>query len=207
MSSYPSSNYHPHISWFRQVLNVIGCLLVIPLYRAALVNTYYPATVELLLSVLLAEFCRFKNEGRRISFRESESQPRYKDDVEKSAALALEQQVASNCDTMAAVVGWREDPELWQRCLESYRTARGCKFLLAGVDGDDADDQEMVEVFKKVCRCSYGDVHIMHICVFCGMVHMLTTRSRRYTQSGQPSSRWMSLWARSQTPCAPESWP
>lgn len=141
---------HPQVSWFRQLLNFTGCLLFIPLYRAIFVNTYYPATVELLLSVLLAEFCRYRNEGRRITFREQESQVRYKDDVEKHAEQLLEGPAPSNCDTMASVVGWREDPELWERCLESYKTAIGCKFLLVGIDGHDADDQEMVEVFKKV---------------------------------------------------------
>lgn len=90
-----------------------------------------------------------------MAFRETESQPRYKDDIEKHAIQALDGQVASSCDTMASVVGWREDPELWQRCLESYKTARGCKFLLAGIDGHDADDQEMVEIFKKVCMYIY----------------------------------------------------
>ena len=37
---------------------------------------------------------------------------------------------------MAAIVGWREDPALYQRALESYRRARGCVFLLAGIDGE-----------------------------------------------------------------------
>lgn len=36
------------------------------------------------------------------------------------------------------------------RCLESYETTLGCKILLAGIDGNDAGDLEMVEVFKKV---------------------------------------------------------
>lgn len=169
MSSKMSSQYysHPHVPWYRQLLNLMGCLLIIPLYRASLVNTFYPSTFELLFSIVLAEFCRYKNAGRRTAFRELESQPtRYKDDVEKNAhhphGGVLEAQGgpgASSCDTVAFVVGWREDPVLWQKCLESYKTAVNCRFLIAGVDGHDADDQEMVDVFKKVCTYIHKYTH------------------------------------------------
>ncbi|KAJ4397285.1 hypothetical protein N0V93_001509 [Gnomoniopsis smithogilvyi] len=151
MSTRPSLYSHPHVSWLRQLVNLIGCILIFPLYRAAAVNTYYPATVDLLISILLAEYCRFKNESRRIAFREAETQPQYKDDIEKYAPTKhSEQPRISSCDTLAAIVGWREDPDLWARCLESYKTTQGCKFLLAGIDGNEPDDLEMVEVFKKV---------------------------------------------------------
>lgn len=151
MSLRASLHPHPHVSWFRQLLNLIGCFLIFPLYRAAAVNTWYPATVDLLISILLAEFCRFNNEGRRIAFSKGEAQPTiFKDDIEKHAPRVLNQRGASTCDTMAAIVGWREDPDLWARCLESYKLARGCKFVLAGIDGHDSDDQEMIRIFEKV---------------------------------------------------------
>lgn len=145
-SLYP----HPHVSWLRQLLNLIGCILIFPLYRSAAINTYYPATVDLLISILLAECCRFNNERRRIAYHDAEAQPRCKDDIEKHALKSSDQPKVSTCETLAAIVGWREDPGLWARCLESYKTTRGCKFLLAGIDGNDLDDREMVEVFKKV---------------------------------------------------------
>lgn len=145
-----SLNSHPHVSLFRQVLNFIGCLLIFPLYRAAAVNTYYPATVDLLISICLAEFCRFTNEGRRIALNKSKTQPREKDDVEKHAALGYNHPGAPTCEAMASIVGWREDPDLWERCLESYKTATGCKFVLVGIDGNDVDDKEMVDIFRKV---------------------------------------------------------
>lgn len=141
---------HPHVSWFRQSLNLIGCILIVPLYRAAAVNTWYPATVDLLISILLAEFCRFNNESRRIAYRDAEAQLRYKDDIEKNALKVADQPGGATCETLAAVVGWREDPNLWERCLESYKTARRCKFLLAGIDGNESDDLEMVDIFKQV---------------------------------------------------------
>lgn len=151
--THDASDPYRYVSWSRQLLNFIGCLLIVPCYRYFALNTYWPATIDLLLSILLAEYCRYRNEGRRIAFRRSESQPlRLKDDVEKHAlAYAPGAQAgASSCDSMAAIVGWREDPELWTKCLESYKTATGWRFLLAGIDGDDADDQDMVDIFKKV---------------------------------------------------------
>jgi hyaluronan synthase len=144
--------YQPRVHWSRQALNIAGCVVVFLLYRAAALNTYYPATVDLLISILLAEYCRFNNEGRRIAFRQAASHPGPKDkeDVEKQALAASYQREAESSEAIAAVVGWREDPALWARCLESYKTAVGCKFLLAGIDGHESDDTEMIDVFKKV---------------------------------------------------------
>lgn len=152
---------HPHTSWFRQLLNLLGCFLIFPLYRAAAVNTLWPATVDLLISICLAELCRFTNEGRRIAWRALEAQPRReKEDVEKGGFLGGLVGEGSSGDgvplvaeAMASIVGWREDPDLWERCLESYKEATGCRFVLVGIDGHDADDKEMVDIFKKVLYC------------------------------------------------------
>ncbi|CAN8101074.1 unnamed protein product [Discula destructiva] len=151
MSMRAELHHHPHVSWFRQLLNFLGCLLIIPVCRAFAVNTRYPATVDLLISIIFAECCRFNNERRRIAYREGATQAPYRDDIEKHALRFPDSQTGrASCETLAAVVGWREDPDLWARCLESYKTARGCKFVLAGIDGNDEDDREMVDVFKKV---------------------------------------------------------
>lgn len=164
---------HPHVPWLRQLLNFIGCLLIFPLYRAAAINTLWPATVDLLISISLAELCRFTNEGRRIAFREIGAQPRReKEDVEKgvggllgaqagssssspsmsssSSSVGYDQDGAPVAEAMASIVGWREDPDLWERCLESYKAATGCRFVLCGIDGHDTDDKEMVDIFQKV---------------------------------------------------------
>ena len=51
---------------------------------------------------------------------------------------------------LAAVVGYREEPGLFARALNSYKTCPSLRFLVVGVDGDDAEDMEMVEVFREV---------------------------------------------------------
>lgn len=142
--------YQPRIHRSRQALNLVGCVAIFLLYRAAAINTYYPATVDLLISILLAEYCRFNNEGRRIAFRQAVSNPKDKEDVEKHALAASARREAASSEAIVAIVGWREDPAIWARCLDSYKTAVGCKFLLAGIDGHDSDDEEMIDIFKEV---------------------------------------------------------
>ncbi|KAK8108885.1 hypothetical protein PG984_014686 [Apiospora sp. TS-2023a] len=151
---------HPKVSLLRQVVNVIGCLCIFPLYRAAGVNTRYPATVDLLISIFFAEYCRFTNEGRRIALSERKLASSRKepdllldggdvDDEEATLGLAPSEPAGPSDDAVAMIVGWREDPELWRRCLESYKTATGWAFLIVGIDGDEPDDQEMINVFQE----------------------------------------------------------
>lgn len=160
---------HPHTSWARQFLNLLGCLLLLPLFHAATVYTRWPATVDLCLAVGLAELCRFANDRRRAAWREAGAPPRREkeedDDVEWKGASGTTTTIravgdndsssdnALAAEAMASIVGWREDPALWRRCLESYKHAAGCRFVLVGIDGHNADDKEMVDVFQKVRVC------------------------------------------------------
>ncbi|KAK7987414.1 hypothetical protein PG989_007729 [Apiospora arundinis] len=161
---------HPKVSLLRQALNVLGCMCIFPLYRAAGVNTRYPATVDLLISIFFAEYCRFTNEGRRIALsseREAAASSSEKGrdlrllddygggagdrdhDDESTIGLAPPEPASPSGDAIATIVGWREDPGLWRRCLESYKTASGWAFLIVGIDGDEPDDQEMIGVFRE----------------------------------------------------------
>ncbi|KAL1858039.1 hypothetical protein Daus18300_010151 [Diaporthe australafricana] len=51
---------------------------------------------------------------------------------------------------VGCVVGWREDEELYARCLESLISTPSCTAIVAGVDGDEVEDERMVEVFQKI---------------------------------------------------------
>lgn len=53
---------------------------------------------------------------------------------------------------VGCVVGWREDEELYARCLESIISTPSCTAIVAGIDGDEVEDERMVEVFQKVSR-------------------------------------------------------
>ncbi|KAL1851677.1 hypothetical protein Daus18300_012486 [Diaporthe australafricana] len=116
----------------------------------------------MLLTIILAELNRFVNQRRREKLHElknqDESPIREKQDWLKWE-LNVEKAVP-RLDCMAAVVGWREDPDLFSRALESYKTTEGCTFLLVGVDGDEIDDQDMVDLFKQTYPERSAVIHI-----------------------------------------------
>lgn len=144
----------PHVSLFRKLLNILGCIVLLPLYSAVAIHCKWPITLDLVVTIGLAELNRYVNEGRRRAFYANESRPVLKEKVydEKQMILDVEllQPPAPRLDIMAAVVGWREDPSLFTRALESYKNAKGCAFVLVGIDGDEKDDEDMVDVFHHV---------------------------------------------------------
>lgn len=126
------------------------------------VSSHYPITLDMLLTIILAELNRFFNQQRREKLQalndQDESPVREKEDWLKWE-LNVEK-AAPRLDCMAAVVGWREDPDLFSRALESYKATEGCTFLLVGVDGDEAEDQDMVDVFNQAYPDRSAVIHI-----------------------------------------------
>lgn len=140
-----------HVSVLRKLLNVTGCLFIIPAFYLATVQSLYPMTMDMLINIILTECNRFTNEGRRISFYSAQNGSLRRDDGPGRGKDDLEmQKPASKLGCIAAIVGHREDPELFTRALESYKAARGYAFMIVGIDGDDAEDQDMTDVFNKV---------------------------------------------------------
>ena len=95
----------------------------------------------LMVRIYLAEQNRSHN-AKRLPIFESTQQ----DDPGK-------QSLHSN---IACVVGHREDPDLFERCLRSYvDIGYGC--LVVGIDGNDHQDKRMLQVFEKVASATlYG---------------------------------------------------
>ncbi|PBP23820.1 hyaluronan synthase [Diplocarpon rosae] len=52
----------------------------------------------------------------------------------------------------ASVVGWREDAELYRNCLQCFAEDPVCGPVIAGVDGDTAVDEEMVDIFMNASQ-------------------------------------------------------
>ncbi|KAF4122287.1 hypothetical protein GMORB2_7279 [Geosmithia morbida] len=162
----------PRVSPLRQLVNILGCIFCLPMCWAATVHCRWPVTLDFILTVTLTELNRYVNEGRRMALREpaggrplSPPSPMFKekmDDPEKGT-LAIETirpVGSSRLDCLASVVGWREDPDLFTRALESYKASKGCVFLLVGIDGDEAQDMEMVDVFNAVYPSNSATIHI-----------------------------------------------
>ncbi|KAF9886754.1 hypothetical protein FE257_011131 [Aspergillus nanangensis] len=135
----------PVVSRFRQFLNLLGCLFILPMYYVLTGFTRHPLTLDILLTIFAAEYNRFTNETRRRRLYNVDSSVK---DPEKAMQFLVNADMGPEC--MAAVVGYREDPELFARALESYRSTRECRFLLVGIDGDEVPDMEMVRVFQQV---------------------------------------------------------
>ncbi|KAF4343934.1 alfa-L-rhamnosidase [Fusarium beomiforme] len=118
--------------------------------------------MDLLITIILTEFNRFVNEGRRISFYSAKpvSPQRDSSGTIRANVEMHKPQTASKLDCLVAVVGYREDPKLFSRALESYKTARGHAFTVVGIDGDDEEDQDMVDVFDKVYPSESHKIYI-----------------------------------------------
>lgn len=193
-----------HTSWLRMLLHVAGCLLFTPVYWAFAIHCRYPVTLDLILTILLTELNRLVNEGRRLQFYEEDPEPMMPPQDEKSDdGLFDEKKVGfseteivlqSRLDSMAAVVGWREDPALFTRALESYKSATHCKFMLVGIDGDDVPDQDMVDVFNSVSH---------HGSYLKTPKPTNTSEPARYIPTSQRLSMFLSLLARWQNSSLP----
>ena len=51
---------------------------------------------------------------------------------------------------MASVVGYREEPNFFRKCLQSYLGSPGSELILVGIDGDHDGDFELVRIAEKV---------------------------------------------------------
>ncbi|KAJ5103313.1 hypothetical protein N7532_003842 [Penicillium argentinense] len=145
----------PEVSRFRQFLNLLGCLIVLPIYSVITGYTRHPLTLDILLTIFSAEYNRFMNENRR---RKLHGQPQKIQDLEKASLVSPNANRGPEC--MAAIVGYREDPELFARALESYKNISECRLVLVGVDGDDVPDMEMIRVFQNVFPKNSAVIHI-----------------------------------------------
>ena len=130
-------------SFTRQAFNAVLCVLtftIIFLYFRRYVYLF-PITFESIWQISLAEVNRRKN-VRRIRQLEHRLS---KNDVE---AGICEKELAVR--HLASVVGYREEPNLFHKCLQSYCRSPGLGLMLVGIDGDHDGDMEMVRIVEEV---------------------------------------------------------
>ncbi|GKZ30884.1 hyaluronan synthase 3 [Aspergillus brasiliensis] len=149
----PHSGISARVSLAEQAFNFLGCIVAGVIYFYSLMYPEQPLTFDMIANIILAEYCRWRNNQRR---RDAALQ-------EENGSLGLAEKGKSSeqrLDCVAAVVGYREEPTLWKRALESYAQAQNCRFLLACIDGDAEEDREMVEVFQDVCPETSALMHL-----------------------------------------------
>ncbi|KAH9893106.1 hyaluronan synthase [Xylariomycetidae sp. FL2044] len=154
------ANVEVSISFGQKCFNLVGCVLAAALYFYLLLYSNHLWSIDTSLSIFLAEYCGWSNDrNRKRTALLNENDPLA---LSEKAALDGGRGHASNrnLDCLAAVVGYREDPAIFTRALESYLQADNCRFVLASVDGDVEEDQEMINVFKKVF---VNDSAVLHL--------------------------------------------
>ncbi|THV51028.1 hypothetical protein BGAL_0126g00180 [Botrytis galanthina] len=138
-----------HRQIFNGILCVVTFFLIFRYFRRYV--TFAPITFESIWQISLAEINRSKNVERvkqleqKLSLQDAEKGVQTKDDV------------AAKC--IASVVGYREEANLWRRCLQSYHNSPGLEIMLIGIDGDHDGDMEMVSVAQEV----FPDLIKIHI--------------------------------------------
>lgn len=128
---------------WQQYLNAALCVvLTLAIFGFLRKNVYFfPITLEAIWQITLAETNRRKSKIRVRNIKRkldpSDAEKRFLD--EKPPVKFL-----------ASVVGYREDPAVFVKCLESFKGCAGQELLLVGIDGNEAQDVEMANVVRKV---------------------------------------------------------
>jgi hypothetical protein len=107
-------------------------LSVVIAFGLPVVLTYYHGIfkwLDFVIRTVLAEVNRYSNKSR--------------------LAARKPDQVKDIAQTVISIVGYREDPEVYEQALRSLSNA-GAAILIAGIDGDSKEDMSMVDVCNEV---------------------------------------------------------
>lgn len=128
----------------RQVLNAVLCLAIFAVVFLCFRQSIFifPITCESILQISLAEINRRKN-IRRIRLLEGKLSLTDEENGIKEKSESAVRYIAS-------MVGYREEPNLFRKCLQSYRGSPGLEIMMVGIDGDHDGDMEMVRITEEV---------------------------------------------------------
>lgn len=111
---------------------VITTALVLSIFVVAIVQQSV-FTFDFISRILLAEQNYYLNRWRR-----------------RTKTSAQDSSEHKPMPIIASVIGHREDPLVFKRCLSSYRDHLKAGILVVGVDGRNKDDMEMPTVYSQV---------------------------------------------------------
>jgi hyaluronan synthase len=155
-----------------QMLNTTLCFL-----GAAFVFVYFrrivyafPITIESVWQIGLAEV-NHRRSKRRVEFLEAGVDAEWGNLGKRSPTRCI-----------GSVVGYREDSDLFRKCLESYRHCAGLEIMLVGIDGNEAPDMEMANIARSVCVPAAAPKHRADS----GRCTPTTLRSSRFRNRWQP---------------------
>lgn len=153
--------YEVIVSTFDKCYNFFGSIVAGAVYFYLLLYTAHLWTIDTAFSIILAEYCGWSNDRSRKRIVGQEHLRSEKSDdlscAEKGGYFTSADSLpARKLDCIAAIVGFREDPDIFSKALQSYLEAAGCRFVLVSIDGNDVEDQEMVQVFQKVGAIAFS---------------------------------------------------
>ena len=145
-----------YVSTFDKCYNFFGCILAAFFYFYLLLKSNNLWSIDTAFNIFLAEYTAWSNEKLRKKGAGEElpmSEKSHDLSIVEKGDYFSPMNGSPDCKLgcIAQVVGYREDPTIFTKALESYVQADGCRLVLACIDGNGLEDQVMVDVFQKVC--------------------------------------------------------
>ncbi|SMY30007.1 unnamed protein product [Zymoseptoria tritici ST99CH_1A5] len=127
----------------RQVFNVLTTIVLCSAVAGVFISFRFPGTWIRSGEILIAIYDRL-------------FASRKKNDHDPEAVI-LEKQTSK--DTVGCAVGWREEEDIFERCLEALKASDVCA-VVVGVDGDTTEDMPMLGVFGDVFPDAPPPIHL-----------------------------------------------
>lgn len=105
-------------------------------------SSFLPLTLDTLWQILLTDISRQKSKRALTRLKAKVANH----DPEKACMRSS----AAGVPYLVSIVGYREEDQLFRRCLETYKTCSGLTTIMVGIDGNEAEDMEMVRAVEAV---------------------------------------------------------
>lgn len=144
-------------SGFRLTLNVTATLVLFFTFITLFRGEYWAITLDTLAQLLITTIYErgfdtqlgvFKVPNDQLETNETRNG--LAPNESPGGAITAPPSRQGNPQVVACVVGWREEPHWYTQCLNSVADNWNCDALVAGIDGDEPEDEGMVDVFRTV---------------------------------------------------------
>ncbi|EKG20638.1 hypothetical protein MPH_02165 [Macrophomina phaseolina MS6] len=138
-----SSLFRSHAAPTLVAKTVSLIISIVLVYKIIVHYTFgFPLLIEGILQIIFSEVNDHKQRRRYQRYEQQMN------DVE-----GLGEKAASRSECVAAVIGYREDPDLFHKCLASYGedTSGTVRVLVIGIDGNEEEDMRMAKTAEDVC--------------------------------------------------------
>jgi hypothetical protein len=132
------------------IFNVVGTASLIAGAFTLLHLRYFLLTIDGLINIFLACFYQYAQRRQCQQLQPASGHRRELKNIGASSSGPDDDKLKHEHRTIASVVGWREDETLYAGSLRAVASSPSCTAVVAGIDGDEPEDDAMVDVFQKV---------------------------------------------------------